>query len=107
MTETSISGVRKLSFDSFEEVRGNIWTTYKASEFMQHECLANLNFIHDKFSISNYNVFRGFHGDEKSTKLVTCVYGEITQFVLDYREHSKTFGMVKSFEIGRDQKYAI
>lgn len=105
--DTEIEGIKILEFDAFEEVRGNIWTTYKKSELAQLDKQLNVDFEHDKFSVSNYNVFRGFHGDSKSTKLVTCVYGEITQFVLDWREGSVTFGQVLSFEISRRKKYGI
>lgn len=105
--DTAIDGVKRLQFDSFEELRGNIWTTYKKSELKSLEALNNLDFQHDKFSTSNFNVFRGFHGDQKSTKLVTCVYGSITQFVLDWRAGSATFGNVISFRINRENKSSV
>ena len=105
ITDTEIDGVKHVTFDAYEEVRGNIWTTYKKTFFMDN--LNHLNFNHDKFSVSNYNVFRGFHGDLKTTKMVTCVYGQIIQFVLDWRKHSSTFGKVLSFNIDRENKSAI
>ena len=105
--KTAIKDVFILNFDSYEEFRGNIWTTYKMSEFSNHKYLKDINFNHDKFSVSNHNVFRGFHGDEKSTKLVTCVYGDIKQYVLDWRKTSSSFGKVISFEINRNNKCAV
>ena len=41
-----------------------------------------LNFKHDKFALSNFNVLRGLHGDNKTWKLVSCVFGEIYQVVV-------------------------
>ena len=105
--KTGIKGVLDLKFDVFEEIRGNIWTTYTKSDFEKHNLLAQINFNHDKFSVSNHNVFRGFHGDHKSTKLVTCVYGDIIQLVLDWRQGSNTFGEVEVFDINRNTKRAV
>ena len=51
----------------------------------------NLSFRHDKFSYSKKNVLRGIHGDHKTWKLVTCVYGEIFQVVVDCRKNSDTY----------------
>lgn len=105
--KTGIAGVLDLQFDCFEEPRGNIWTTYKNDVFETEAALRGLSFNHDKFSISNHNVLRGFHGDTKSTKLVTCVYGSIIQLVLDWRKESRTFGNVLSFEINRETKRSV
>ena len=105
--KTEISGVLDLHFDCFEETRGNIWTTYNHDFLSNNVGFEDLFFKHDKFSVSNYNVFRGFHGDNKSTKLVTCVYGSITQLVLDWRKDSETYGKVLAFEINRSEKRSI
>jgi dTDP-4-dehydrorhamnose 3,5-epimerase len=105
--DTTIDGVKRVQYNANEEPRGNIWTTYKKTELRELEEHYDLNFHHDKFSISNYNVFRGFHGDHKSTKLVTCVYGAITQFVLDWRTGSETFGSLLSIEINRENMCSV
>ena len=41
----------------------------------------NKKFIHDKFSLSK-NVLRGFHGDKKTWKLISCVYGKFYLLLL-------------------------
>ena len=69
--------------------RGNIWTSFIKSE-IETLLPEGLHFKHDKFSESKHNVLRGIHGDSKSWKLVTCVYGEISQVVVDMREDSPT-----------------
>ena len=58
-----------------------------------------LSFKHDKFSHSRQNVLRGIHGDTKTYKLVTCVYGEILQVVVDMREGSPTYLQHEKFII--------
>ena len=60
--------------DAFTDYRGDIWTTYKKGDF------PDIDFKHDKCSISRKNVIRGVHGDFKTTKLVSCLHGEIYGF---------------------------
>ena len=73
-----------------EDYRGNIWTSFMQAK-VEHLITDGLRFKHDKFSKSKYNVLRGIHGDNKSWKLVTCVFGEIQQVVVDMRKDSKSY----------------
>jgi len=70
--------------DSFEDFRGELYTFYKENDY-------NLNFNHDKVSISRKNTLRGLHGDSKSWKLVTCLAGEIYLVVVDNRPDSPNY----------------
>ena len=54
----------------FTDHRGDLWTIWREGDH-------DLKFNHDKVSVSKKNVIRGIHGDDKSWKLVTCLYGEI------------------------------
>ena len=67
----------------------------------------DLYFKHDKFSTSMHNVLRGIHGDTKSWKLVTCVYGEIQQVVVDLREDSPTYLKWQDFIINGNNQQLI
>ncbi len=86
--------------------RGNIWTSY-IEEVIDKLLPNNINFKHDKFSRSKKNVLRGIHGDEKSWKLVTCVYGSIQQVIVDCRQDSKTYAKSESFEINEDNQISV
>jgi dTDP-4-dehydrorhamnose 3,5-epimerase len=86
--------------------RGNIWTSFIKSEI--ESLLPNgLNFKHDKFSTSRGNVLRGVHGDSKSWKLVTCVYGSIQQVVVDLRKDSPTYLQWQDFIIDSNNQMLI
>lgn len=76
--------------------RGTIWSSFLSDEVDQF-LPDNLKFKHDKFSESKKNVLRGIHGDKKSWKLVTCVYGEVFQVVVDLRRDSNNFNKYESF----------
>jgi len=80
----NIEGVKIIQPDVFSDYRGDLWTLWKSGDF-------GLNFNHDKVSSSRRNVLRGIHGDEKSHKLVTCLYGELYYVVVDNRPESPTY----------------
>ena len=103
---TKIDGVYILTPSVSEDTRGNIWTSFLKDEV--EGLLPNgLSFKHDKFSTSKYNVLRGIHGDTKSWKLVTCVYGEIQQVVVDMRQDSPTYKQWQDFTINKDNQKLI
>ena len=52
----------------------------------------DMPYNHDKVSTSRKNVIRGIHGDQKSYKLITCLYGEIYFVTVDNRIDSPTYG---------------
>ena len=69
----------------FKDSRGKIWTSWDKNFFR------NIKFNLDKFTTSKKNVLRGFHGDTKSWKFVTCLKGEILSVIVDYRKNSKNY----------------
>ena len=78
--------VKVFTAKSFHDYRGALWTTWIKDEFP-----IKLDFNHDKISTSRKNVIRGIHGDFKSWKLVTCLYGELYFVVVDNRKDSITY----------------
>jgi len=86
MKEVIIDGVKIFEPDIFTDFRGDLWTTWKKDEFP-----INLDFNHDKVSTSRKDVLRGIHGDFKSWKLITCLYGQMHFILVDNRKDSKTY----------------
>ena len=80
------NGVHILEPDVFTDFRGDLWTTWKKDEFP-----IDLKFNHDKVSTSRKNVLRGIHGDFKSHKLITCLFGQLFFILVDNRKDSKTY----------------
>ena len=70
----------------FTDYRGEIWTSYHRDTFPK-----DLDFMHDKYSTSRRCVLRGIHGDHKTWKMVSCLYGELYFVVVDNRPESKTY----------------
>ncbi|NQU33325.1 MAG: dTDP-4-dehydrorhamnose 3,5-epimerase family protein [Bacteroidetes bacterium] len=81
--------------------RGNIFSSYN-SDFYNEFLSKKLDFKHDKFALSNFNVLRGLHGDQKTWKLVSCAFGEIYEVVVDMRPESPTYLKWDSIELKAD-----
>ena len=73
--------LKTIKNSSFKDNRGFYWTTWKKG------ILKNLEFNHDKFSISKKKVLRGLHCDFKSWKLVTCTFGKVFLVVVDMKKN--------------------
>lgn len=86
--------------------RGSIFTSFDKSIYNKY-LPDDIDFIHDKFAESKNNVLRGLHGDNKTWKLISCVYGEIYQVVVDIRDNSKNKNKWESFELSSDNKKQI
>ena len=80
------TGITYYDPDVYTDFRGDLWTLWKdgVSEF-------DMPFNHDKVSTSRQHVLRGIHGDLKSHKLITCLYGELYFVTVDNRESSPTY----------------
>ena len=63
---------RILSEDKYFEKRGSIYTIYDKRQ-MPIEC----DFVQDKISKSYQGVIRGFHGDNNTWKLITCLHARV------------------------------
>jgi dTDP-4-dehydrorhamnose 3,5-epimerase len=101
-----IKGIWIIKPTVFQDERGTIWTSFLKDK-IEKLLPDNLHFKHDKFSESKQNVLRGIHGDNKSWKLVTAVYGEIHQVVVDCRKDSSTYFQWEKFIINKDNQQLI
>lgn len=54
------------------EKRGNIYTIFNINDVPEE-----ITFVQDKISKSFQGVIRGFHGDDKTWKLITCLQGKV------------------------------
>ena len=103
---SKIEGVICFKTSKNIDLRGSLYTTFY-KEVMEEYLPENLEFKHDKFSTSYHNVLRGIHGDTKSWKLVTAVYGDIMQVIVDRRPDSPTYNQWEKFEINTDNPMSV
>ena len=84
-----------------KDKRGLIWTSWNENYKI------NKKFNHDKFSLSKKNVLRGIHGDKKTWKLVSCVYGKVFFVVVNLNKKSKDYLKYKSWIMSQNNGLQI
>lgn len=99
----AVEGVKIWPHKIFEDKRGKL---IKAHVFDSPE-FASVPFhtFEHFFTVSGRNVFRGMHlqsGIHSSSKIVSLVIGSATDFLLDLRSDSPTFGNLQIEEISGD-----
>ncbi len=100
-SDKTLKEVKYFKSKIFKDFRGQIWTSWEKNYFK------NLNFNLDKFTTSKKNVLRGFHGDNKSWKLITCLKGEILTVIVDYRKGSKNYLKYTSIKMSEKNKISV
>jgi len=82
--------IELFEFPEKHDERGSFVKTFSREDFPPN----SFNFDEIYYSISKKNVIRGIHYQIKPIgleKLVTCIEGEIKDFVIDLRKESKTY----------------
>ena len=69
--------------------------------------ILNKKFVFEYCTTSKKNVLRGFHGDSKSWKLVSCIKGRVLNVIVDYRKKSKNYLKYSSFILDDKNKNSI
>ncbi len=93
---TSLDGVLVVKPEPiFEDFRGTYVELY--NELLYRETGITQDFVQDDISTSSKHVLRGIHGDQKTWKLVSCLYGKFYLVVVNCDEESKNFAKWESF----------
>lgn len=98
--KTNLKNVLLFRHFVFEDHRGTYEELYNESaygEAIKRETGFDLEFLEDNIAKSSKHVLRGFHGDDRTWKLVTCLKGKFYIVVLNYDEVSPDFGKWQSF----------
>ena len=97
--------------DVFYDYRGEYIETWNVDNYSIFDHLVNDNkpiiFKQDDISTSVKHTLRGLHGDNKTWKLVSCVYGSLLQVVVDMRESSDTYLEYDMFSINDKNRSQI
>ena len=101
--DTELEGAKLIKPTVHEDYRGTNFESYNASEYYE---IPN-QFVVDSISTSRKHVLRGIHGDHRTTKLISCLYGTIYFVVLDCRSGSKTFHQWQAFTLSDRNKHQV
>lgn len=89
------------------DLRGSIYSSFNG-DFYPEFLPKKLDFKHDKFAESKHNVLRGLHGDTKTWKLVSCVWGELYEVVVDMRKDSPTYQKWEAIDLnGKEYRQVL
>jgi dTDP-4-dehydrorhamnose 3,5-epimerase len=88
----------------FVDHRGCYLETYNKKEYKKK---FNINFVEDNFSLNKKNVFKGIHGDHKTWKLISCIYGKCESIIVNCNKNSKDFGKSESFILDSNNYFQL
>jgi dTDP-4-dehydrorhamnose 3,5-epimerase len=93
---------------SFHDFRGEYLETFSAKTYQFKDHHGNdVAFVEDDISVSKRGVLRGLHGDDKTWKLIQCLWGEIFVAVADMRRDSPTYLQWDSFSVSDKNRLQI
>jgi len=102
---TEIEGLKVVMPIVYEDFRGTNFESYNQVNYSDE--IPYTLFVVDSISTSRKHVLRGIHGDDKTTKLVSCLYGSIYVVVIDRRPASQTFNQWLSFNLSDRNKHQL
>ena len=106
VSKTKLDGVLLIKPPTiFEDFRGTYIETY--NEKLYTEAGIKVKFVQDDISVSLRNVLRGIHGDSKTWKLVSCLYGKFHLVVVNWDEASAQFGKWESFVLSDQNRLQV
>ena len=108
VSKTSLQNVLLFQLDHREDHRGTYTRLYHEEEYMaviKENTGQVVEFLEDSFATSSRSVLRGIHGDDRTWKLVSCLFGKFYMVVVNCDENSLDFGkwqhFILTFENGR------
>ena len=103
---TELDGVLKIRPPTnFEDFRGCYVEIYNKNLFAQKNI--HLEFVQDDISVSRQNVLRGIHGDKKTWKLVSCLFGSFYLVVINNIPDSAQYGKWQGFTLSDKNRFQI
>jgi dTDP-4-dehydrorhamnose 3,5-epimerase len=100
--KTKIDDLLVIEPKLFGDERGHFFESYQEKKYQENGI--PYKFVQDNRSRSSKGVLRGLHYQKTKPqgKLVSVLYGEVLDVVVDLRPESKTFGYYESFILSGD-----
>jgi dTDP-4-dehydrorhamnose 3,5-epimerase len=103
--DTVLDGVKLIQPVVYEDFRGTNFESY--NEVMYRDELPFSPFVVDSISTSRKHTLRGIHGDSKTTKLVTCLYGTIHMVIINRDQGSKQYNQWFTITLSDRNKHQV
>lgn len=98
--KTKLNDVLIIEPEVFEDFRGEYAEIFNEKEYsaaIKEYTNEEVSFLTECISVSDKNVLRGIHGDDKTWKLISCLSGKFYIVVVNCDETSPEFGKWQSF----------
>ena len=105
VTKIDLDGVLEIQTHAFEDYRGEYLELYNEKLYQNHGI--SVNFVQDDISSSSRHILRGIHGDDKTWKLVSCLYGKFYFVVVNCDTASAEFGRWQSWTLSDRNRLQI
>lgn len=102
---TKLKNVLLFQLEHFEDHRGTYTQLYHHElyqKLIREHTGQDVVFVEDDYAASRKNVLRGIHGDDRTWKLVTCLYGAFYIVVVNCDESSPNFGIWQNFLLTKE-----
>lgn len=86
----------------FKDYRGEYTETYN-----QQEVFPNITFVQDSAILSTQGVLRGYHGDARTHKLITCLYGAFQIVFMCIDPLSEKFGQCEKMVLDDRERVSV
>jgi dTDP-4-dehydrorhamnose 3,5-epimerase len=86
---TPLDGVKLIMPDFYEDYRGTNFEAYNEAKYRDE--IPYAPFVVDSISTSRKHTLRGIHGDDRTTKLISCLYGTIYYIIINRDPESKQY----------------
>ena len=103
--KAKLDGVLLIKPLIFEDHRGEYIETYNEELYRKHT--ADVKFVQDDISVSGRGVLRGIHGDDKTWKLISCLYGRFYLVVVNCDKNSEDFGKWQPFVLSDKNRMQV
>ena len=106
VSETNLKGVLSIQpSTNFEDFRGHYVEIYNEKLFK--DAGITHKFIQDDISTSNRGVLRGIHGDDRTWKLISCLYGAFYFVVVNNDPESNEYKKYQTFTLSDTNRNQI
>jgi dTDP-4-dehydrorhamnose 3,5-epimerase len=103
--KTKLDGVLLIKPETAEDFRGTYTETYNKELYVKGGI--SVEFVQDDYSVSSKHVLRGFHGDEKTWKLIDCMRGRFYFVVLNADKMSLQYGQWEGFTLSDTNHWQV
>jgi dTDP-4-dehydrorhamnose 3,5-epimerase len=104
--KTKLDGVLLITPPTiFKDFRGSYVELY--NDELYKKAGITIKFVQDDISTSSLHVLRGLHGDLKTWKLISCLYGEFYLMVVNWDESSPQYRRWEAFTLSDQNRQQV